>query len=217
MAKENAALKGSEASLRKRSRYLHKDIVSTIESNAFTHRLHQVALCLGAIPALLLSACSDNLVPASASLSITPKTHTTTIVEQQDDSGRCLFYPGNHVDIPLVMQLTTNDGSPIGDAVLNVYADFAANTYSGLPVLSLYDDMNGNGVVDEESELLSGEDDAIARVKTGRWTGSRSLLLRVNLSCAFRGEVFAFAGGVTDRAGIEVVAENSTAQTSNEE
>ncbi len=137
---------------------------------------------------------------------MTPETHSTIIQEWQDEQGNCLFHPDNHVDIPLIMQLTTAEGSPIGEAELAVYADFAANTFTGLPVLALYDDLNGNGVVDAESELISGAEDDIARVRTGQWTGARMLLLRINLSCAFKGEIVALTGGSSARAGIEVIA-----------
>lgn len=154
----------------------------------------------------LLSACTSDVVPINSTLTLTPETHTTIIVERQNDEGRCLYFPDNYVDIPILMQLSTGDGSPIGDATLSVYADFAANTYSENAVLSLYDDYNGNGVVDADTELVSGHTDDIARIKTDTWTGSRYLLLRVNLSCAFRGEIFAFTGGVSGRATIEVVA-----------
>lgn len=154
----------------------------------------------------LLSACTSDVIPINSTLILTPETHTTIIVERQNEEGRCLYFPDNYVDIPILMQLTTGDGSPIGDAILSVYADFAANTYSENAVLGLYDDYNGNGVVDTETELVSGHTDDIARVKTDTWTGSRYLLLRVNLSCAFRGEIFAFTGGVSGRAAIEVVA-----------
>lgn len=155
---------------------------------------------------VLITACTSDVVPINSTLSITPDTHSTTIVERQNENGRCLFVPDNHVDIPILLQLSTADGSPIGDATLSVYADFAANTYSENTVLSLYDDYNGNGVVDTETELVSGHTDDIARVKTDTWTGSRYLLLRINLSCSFRGEIFAFTGGVSGRASIEVVA-----------
>ena len=154
----------------------------------------------------VLTGCSNDLVPVGASLTMTPETHSTVISEWQDEEGNCLFNQDNHVDIPVIMQLVTADGSPIGEAELNVYADFAANTFTGLPVLALYDDLNGNGVVDAESELISGPDDDIARVKTDQWTGSRMLLLRINLSCAFKGEIVAFTGGSSTRSGIEVVA-----------
>lgn len=156
---------------------------------------------------LTIAGCGDNPVPVDASLTITPGTYTSRIVERQNETGQCLFNANHHVDIPILLQLSTADGSPIGDAELNVYVDFAENTYSGLSTLELYDDLNGNGVVDARLEYISGFDDDIARVRTDEWSGSRMLLLRINLSCSFRGEIFAYTGGVNGRADIEVVAD----------
>ncbi len=164
------------------------------------------AVVLAVFSTVLVSGCANDEIPVNASLSITPNSHSTTVIELRDPNDECRFNPENYVDIPIVMQLNTADGSPIGDAQISVYADFAANTFPGFPVLSLYDDLNGNGVVDSPIELISGVDDDIARVKTDEWSGSRALLLRVNLSCAFSGEIFAFAGGVNDRAVVEVIA-----------
>ena len=158
--------------------------------------------------ALTIAGCGDNPVPVDASLSITPGTYTSRIVERQNETGQCLFNANHHVDIPILLQLTTADGSPIGDAELNVYIDFAENTYSGLSTLELYDDLNSNGVVDARLEYISGFNDDIARVRTDEWSGSRMLLLRINLSCSFRGEIFAYTGGVSGRADIEVVADD---------
>ena len=158
---------------------------------------------------LIMVACDNDIVPTNASLSITPQTHTTHITERQNESGLCLFDANHHVDIPILLQLTTADGSPIGDAELNVYVDFAENTYSGLTTMELYDDLNSNGVVDAQQEYISGFDDDIARVRTDEWSGSRMLLLRINLSCSFSGEVFAYTGGISGRAEIEVVADET--------
>ena len=157
---------------------------------------------------LSIAGCGDNPVPVDASLTITPGTYTSRIVERQNETGQCLFNANHHVDIPILLQLTTADGSPIGDAELNVYIDFAENTYSGLSTLELYDDLNSNGVVDARLEYISGFNDDIARVRTDEWSGSRMLLLRINLSCSFRGEIFAYTGGVSGRADIEVVADD---------
>lgn len=160
------------------------------------------------VAAMMAASCSNDVVPVNARLLITPESHSTNIIEQHDVDDNCLHDASNHVDLPIVLQLTTENGSPIGDTSISVYIDFAANTFSGTAVLSLFDDLNGNGVVDEDTELISAADDSIARVKTDKWTGTRSLLLRVNLSCAFRGEVFAFTGGATGRAVVEVVAQD---------
>lgn len=160
------------------------------------------------VVSLCVVSCSNDDVPVNARLLITPEAHTTTIIEQHDVGERCLYDASNYVDLPIVLQLTTDNGSPIGDRPISVYVDFAANTFSGIAVLSLFDDLNGNGVVDEDVELISAKNDSIARVKTDRWTGARSLLLRVNLSCSFKGEIFAFTGGVTGRAAVDVVAQD---------
>ena len=164
-------------------------------------------LLLIVIATLLGMSCSNDVVPVNARLVITPESRTINIIEQQDVDDRCLYDAANYVDLPIVFLLTTDNGSPIGDTSMSVYVDYAANTFSGIAVLSLYDDLNGNGVVDEDVELISAKDDSIARVKTDKWTGARSLLLRVNLSCSFKGEVFGFTGGVTGRAAVEVVAQ----------
>ena len=166
------------------------------------------SLASACILASALIGCANDAVPTSAVLSVTPDTYEYSITERQNDAGQCLYDTSRYVDIPILMQLNTVDGSPIGDVELNVYADFAANTYSGIAVLGLYDDLNSNGVIDPDTEFVSAVNDDIVRVRTGKWTGSRSLLLRINLSCAFRGSVFIFTGGISARAAIQVVADS---------
>lgn len=153
----------------------------------------------------LLVSCAENTVPSNAVLNMSPQSHSVQITEWVDDAQRCVYASENYMDIPLVLQLTTVDGSPIGESQIHVYADFSENTYPGLAVLSLYDDLNSNGVVDSESELVSGFDDNIAVVRSGKYNGAKTLLLRVNLSCSFRGEIRAIAGGVSGSAVIEVM------------
>ena len=89
---------------------------------------------------------------------------------------------------------------------MSVYAEFAGNTFTGLTALALYADNNGNGLVDAPDELVSGVEDGIFRAKTGRETGSIRLLLRINLSCAFRARVYAFSGPVSGVMEINVTA-----------
>lgn len=156
--------------------------------------LSRIKTAVGIAALVLLGACRTEQLPIGAELTISPESRTIDIVEQRDLNDVCLLNADNHVDIPLVMALRDGQGSPIGRAEISVYVDFAANTYSGFPALALYDDREGNsnGVVDSDSELISDANDAIAIVRTGRFGGDRVLLLRVNLSCAYRGTVFAF-------------------------
>jgi len=151
-----------------------------------------------------LVACSSGQLPSGATLAIEPSARSFEIVERLDEEGRCRFVDGQHTDLPLLFALRDAQGSPIGDADVSVYADFAANTFAGFPALALYEDRNGNGVVDAETELVSGRADAAVRIDTDRFGGNGTLLLRVNLSCPYKGEVFAFAGGVSAAADIEV-------------
>ena len=169
---------------------------------------HGITTLSGFLVALLaLGACSNEQLPVGATLDISPQARDIAVVERRDADDRCVFDPDNHVDLPVVLALRDGQGSPIGDAELTVYVDFAANTYGGFPVLALYDDLNGNGVVDAETELVSGEDDGVARVRTRRYSGERALLVRANLSCPYRGEMFAFVDGVSATATIEVSSE----------
>lgn len=163
---------------------------------------------------MCISACSERLVPLDAVLRLTPETHEAAIVPERDDYGRCQLYADQYMDIPLQMQLSTADGTPIGDTTLLVHADYTAQRYSGYPLVQLYDDRNGNGVVDEQSELVSGADHDAVTVKTDRWSGSRGLLIRINLSCAFKSNVRVIAGGVSAQASIEVKATEPSASYS---
>lgn len=161
----------------------------------------------------LLSACTNDVVPVDATLELTPANHSIEVTERINAVGQCLSDANSYLDIPILMQLSTSNGSPIGDAMVSVYADFSDNTYSGNGVLSIYDDVNGNGVIDADSELVSGELDDIAQVRTASYTGSRMLLLRVNLSCGFRGEIRAFAGAVHSTAVISVIGQETVLVT----
>lgn len=155
---------------------------------------------------LTLSACDPNQQPSGADLSIAPNNRTFDVVETHDANGACQYFEQNVLDLPLLLVLSDGQGSPIGGATLGVNVDFAANNYAGLNVLALYSDDNGNGVIDGDTELVSGVDDPAYETKTATYSGERLLYLRVNLSCAFRGEVFAYAGAATASMSVEVTA-----------
>jgi len=184
----------------------HRDHGKTLLMKNATTVLLRLATALAGMA--LLGACQPEQLPIGAQLSMSPPERSITVQDRTNENGSCPFDPDYHTDQPIVLALTDGQGSPIGDAEVSVYVDWAENTFVGLPALALYDDHDGNsnGVVDDD-ELVSGSGDSIARVSTGRYGGDRALLLRINLSCPFRGEVFAFVDGVTASASIEVVAE----------
>jgi len=155
-----------------------------------------------------LASCNTEQLPTGATLSISPANRTITIADNSDDQGRCFINRQHYIDQPIVMTMLSADGKPIGDKNVTVYVDYAGNTYPGSTVLALFDDQRGNsnGVIDADNELVSDRDDNIAIVKTDHATGARVLLLRINVSCPFKGDVFAYVDGVTGIATIEVNA-----------
>lgn len=165
-----------------------------------------------ALVLLALAGCTSGQLPNGATLTIAPAESRFTIVGRRDAEGRCSIDPARYVDLPFVIALRDAQGSPIGGAELSVHTTFSANFYSGYPVLELYEDRNGNGVIDEESERVDGEEDGIVRVMTSRYGGEHTLLLRKNLSCAYRGHLHAFVDGVATSAELEVIEEEATAQ-----
>lgn len=164
---------------------------------------------LAAIVALALSSgCSNDQLPSDAKLSISPDSRTYKINEQLDEEGNCIFYEDYTIDIPLQVSLRDGSGNPIGDVELSVYADWTESTFGGRRFpLALYRDMNGNGMIDEDVELVSGADDDVAKFMTSEFGGSATLLLRINLSCSYRGQVFVFSEFASASTDIETTPE----------
>ena len=161
-------------------------------------------VALGAI-AGLAAGCGGEQVPTDARLSISPAERTIRITERRDADGACRTDGSRFVDVPVLLSLVAANGSPIRDAEVSVYVGFAANTYSGHPVLSLYEDRNGNGVVDADTELASAATDSIARVRTDS-DGAHRLLLRADIGCPYKGEVFAYVGTANASSSFAVEA-----------
>lgn len=172
-----------------------------------------------AVLSSLLGACEQtDQLPIGAELTISPQTRSITVADRSDLNGNCFVDPQIYLDTPLVFSLFDGNGSPIGGADITVYVDYSGNTFpsTSTPVLALYDDKrgNGNGIIDDV-ELVSATEDDIAVVTTDDTGGNRTLLLRINASCPYRGEIFAFTGGVTAGSSIEILAEESTEPVAN--
>ena len=160
---------------------------------------------LATLCALALTGCNPEQLPNDASLTISPGESKITVSGVEDRGEGCRIDPNVYLDVPFVIALRDGQGAPIGDAELLVHASYTANFFSGYPVMALYEDRNGNGVVDAETELVSGTDDGVARVKTSRYGGEHVLLLRKNLSCPYRGHLHASIDGVHAAVPVEVV------------
>lgn len=172
------------------------------------------------LPVVMSGACETEVIlPIGAQLSISPDSYIVQSVvqetqgndedEDEDEDEACSVDTSTHQDIPLLFQITTEDGIPIGDAAFSILVEYAGHSYSGEPRLALFDDFNSNGVIDEESELISGDDNAVATARTDKWHGTKSLMLRIYLSCEFTATLFAYSGTVQTQAQISVVRDAS--------
>ena len=160
--------------------------------------------------AIFISACSsDPQLAPDSTIRITPGSQNFEITELLDDQGNCIFIPGFFQDLPISLAVINSSNQVVGNANVTVFTDFSGNTFSGPEFLQLFSDSNGNGVVDSPDELVSGVDDDAFSIRTDRFSGTANLLLRVNLSCEFRGNVYAFSGVAAGISEIGVTAISS--------
>jgi len=181
-------------------------------SGAFRNRLRYLSIRVWVLFALSISlvACSSDpqLTPDSRIL-INPTAFQFEIEEFKDPNGICVFSPEIYQDVPVSLVVVDSSDRALGDTLVTVYLDFAANTFSGAESLQLFFDTNGNGVVDTPDELVSGIGDDAFSIRTDKYTASTLLLLRVNLSCGYRGSLYAFSGPAAGVINIDVVAADS--------
>ncbi len=142
------------------------------------------------IASVTLFGCdSSGQLPSDAEVRISPESHSIDIVQVTNSNGGCAFNPNDYVDTPLLISVHDGDGMPIGEADVSVTIDYSGNTFLGPPVLALYEDLNSNGVVDAETELVSGRDDNGYIGETRKYSGDKHMFLRINLSCSYMGNV----------------------------
>ena len=162
------------------------------------------AACAGLL-SIALAGCGggggDDQIPPGASVMIEPASFDWDIAQQPSP---CIINPGFYQDSYFSVRVLNAAGSPIGEVPLMITVDFTGNTFSGTPVLELYEDRNGNGVADGPSELVSDTNDPIFRTSTARYTGEKYLIVRTNLSCPYQGNIQVFAYGVSGIATIDV-------------
>jgi len=146
------------------------------------------------ISLLMLASCSSNQLPNELSLSIAPDGRTVAITTPAENAVcRSTNFP--YLDVPIQISVRDGSGSPLGGVPVSVYADWAANSSRPGGFVSLLYDFNGDGVNDAETETVTQSNEAVFRIGSNRSTGDVVLTLRLNLGCAYRGELVAFAGG----------------------
>jgi hypothetical protein len=157
----------------------------------------------------LLTACGADKtqLPPNAKILVTPSTKEWNIISniQTDADGNefCSIVEDFYQDEFITILVTDSQGRAIGDIELVISLNLSGNTYSGYPVVELYDDLNGDYIPDPE-ELVSGSDDPLYRTTTDYYAGSKNLIVRMNLSCTYRAQLGVFADGLSGSANFEV-------------
>lgn len=155
--------------------------------------------------ATTLVACGggrdSNPVPAGAKIELSYSEYQWDIATPADP---CVVDPSYYHDHLVNLSVTNSKGLPLGDVDVNVTLDLSAATFSGTPVMALYDDKNGNGAR-EESELVSVNGQGAFTFKTDEYSGTKSLWVRVNLSCPYKGTLTAFSGSASAVMDLSVV------------
>lgn len=157
-----------------------------------------------AIAVETLCACNSSTssqLPPNSSVKVNPETITWKI---PNNNGVCNYDPNYYQDQTISIMVENESGTYIPDAPLMITLDLAANTFSGTPVMALYEDKNKNGVVDGPNELVTDTNSGIFTTSTDKVSGYKYVILRVNLSCPYTGTLSAFSDGFLGTTSIAV-------------
>lgn len=148
------------------------------------------------LAALLLASCGaadENPVPPGATITLSSSDYKWEI-DAVDDP--CFINPDYYHDHLINIAVLNSSSLPVGDVNVHLTLDLSAATFSGNPVMGLYDDLNGNGAREPE-ELVSTDGGGAYTIKTNQYDGSKAIWVRVNLSCPYRGTLSAFSGAAS--------------------
>lgn len=164
-------------------------------------------LILASVVAACGSTGSDSPeVPPNASIEIVTGDREWEINQALDSDGNpvCL---GLYQDEPVVVLVADSQGRALGNVDLTFSLTLSGNTLSVPPIVSLYDDMNGNGVADHPEELVSGENDPLFTTQTDERDGSAFAIVRLDLSCVYASTLTVFGAGMA--ASVDFTVEDN--------
>lgn len=139
--------------------------------------------------------------PPGSSVRINPSSIEWDI---SDRPALCAINQAVYHDHTIAISVLDANNSPVGNVDIRIVPDLAGNTYSGTPVIKLYDDLDQDGIIDDPNELVSSNTSPAYVTQTDRYTGSKTMLLRVNLSCPYRGNLYVYAGSAFNSINIQV-------------
>jgi hypothetical protein len=149
-----------------------------------------------------LSACnnSDDQLPPNTRVIVSPSSYTWTVTEFLGNDGQCIYFNDVYQDTVVQISVLDNQARPIGEVDLSLYLSPSNSTsppaFDNEYVFYLYDDFNGNGVVDHPQELVSATGDQILyEAQTEKYHGTKTMIIRTNTSCGgYRATLSVFAG-----------------------
>jgi hypothetical protein len=161
-----------------------------------------IRLLLLAVLIYMLTACnnSNDQFSPNTNVSLAPASYTWNVYEMQDALGECIYNSEDYQDNIVVITVSDSSDRPIGEMTLELYMSPSESTSN--PALNLqhvfylYDDFNGNGVIDHPEELVSAAAEPILyETETEKYHGTKTMIVRTNTSCGgFRGTLHAYAG-----------------------
>lgn len=161
-----------------------------ITANRFILTIGTVVLVL----ALMSCGNSDDdpLLPPGSEIVISPE--DTNILITSSDSA---CPAGDTSDTYITVSVQDGDDRAIPGAAVTLSLAWSASTYTGpLPLMTLFVDLNRNGVPDanEDASLLSA---GAYQTNTDDVTGDLLLIVRMSLTCAYSGGLTVQSSGYT--------------------
>ena len=169
-------------------------------------KINSTGLLAAAMVAMsTLSGCEEtNQLPVGSTAEIFPSEVQWNI----QTGSNCNFEDGPFNDQRISVALKDADGLPLIDAPLTISLDLSDSTFNSTAVLALYDDTDGDGLFND-NERVSTDKQSAYNTRTNSRSGSKLLMVRVNLSCPYKGSLYAFAGNAGVLMNIAVVADDS--------
>lgn len=165
-------------------------------------RFSRSAWIVGLLAGLTGCGGSENQVPTDLEIRLSQDEQTWKI-DNADGCGR-EGYQDYYSDHYIQATLVSGSGSPLGEIDVSFRLDLAGNTYSGGPVLFLYEDVNSNGVIDGADNYVSNNQSGVYVTRSDEFQGTANVLVRMVLSCTYSGTLQVYAGGQSASVDFEV-------------
>lgn len=119
------------------------------------------------------------------------------------DNASCDIENGPFNDTHISLSLVDSENRGVTSTPMDLSLDLSGNSFTGDELLSLYYDHNQDGIYSEEERSATSNGTTL-RVNTDDAEGVVRAMVRVNLSCAYIGNLYALAGGLGTTIGFVV-------------